>query len=49
MEYLKIKLTCEDRKVLFNNTDFVIFPRENINYTSNKPFKPNANKHCTFY
>ena len=38
---LKSSLIYENRKALFNNTDFVILPNKNVNYTSNNPLKPN--------
>ena len=41
-------MTYEDRKVLFNNTDFVILPRDNISYTSNNPLNPNATNTAPF-
>ena len=46
--FFKSNLIYEDRKVLFNNTDFVILPRESINYTSNNPLNPNATNTSPF-
>ena len=32
----------EKRKALFNTTDYVIFPKEEVDYTSNNPLDPDA-------
>ncbi len=41
-------LTFEDRKSLFNTTDYVMFPQPRIDYTSNNPLEPDNNSTALF-
>ncbi|MCG2420194.1 DUF5686 and carboxypeptidase regulatory-like domain-containing protein [Aequorivita sp. F47161] len=38
----------ENRKPLFNNTDYVTIPFDNVSYTSNNPLAPNDFKNAAF-
>ncbi len=38
--HLSASVGYENRKPLFNNTDYVMFPREDVEYTSNNPLAP---------
>lgn len=38
--YIRANVGYENRKPLFNNTDYVILPNDDVNYTSNNPLDP---------
>lgn len=39
---LSSSLSYEKRKALFNTTDYVVFPKTNVNYSSNNPLNPDG-------
>ena len=41
-------LSYEKRKALFNSTDYTIFPKASIDYSSNNPLKPNTFETAAF-